>query len=102
MSVHTADSQLSFRLPSLSYIDAKWEEPSLRIQPAAPKAAGLVVWLSRQVSAFSAWRRDSAAAAELASMSDHELMDIGLSRADISRVFDREANLDLVQRGLYA
>jgi uncharacterized protein YjiS (DUF1127 family) len=102
MSAHTADSKLSFQLPSLSYIDAKWEEPSLRAQPTAPQATGLVSWLSRQVAAFSAWRRDNAAAAELALMSDHELLDIGVSRSDIPRVFDSKANQDLRQRGYFA
>jgi len=46
-----------------------------------------------------AWRRDRQAAAELASMSDHELMDIGISRSDLSRAFDPAYNGDLVHRG---
>jgi uncharacterized protein YjiS (DUF1127 family) len=100
MGVHTADSQFSFRLPTLSYIDARWEEPALRAPAAAPGHTGLAAWLSRQASNFITWRRDSAAAAELALMSDHELMDIGVSRSDIPRVFDHAANEDLRQRGL--
>ncbi|MDR3532306.1 MAG: DUF1127 domain-containing protein [Rhodopila sp.] len=101
MSAHTANTQFAFKLPSLSYIDAKWEEPNLRA-PAAPKAVrknGLAAWLSKQVAAFVAWRRDNEAAAELASMSDRELWDIGLNRADVSRVFDPAFNADLCQRG---
>jgi uncharacterized protein YjiS (DUF1127 family) len=105
MSAYTADSKFSFHLPSLSYIDAKWEEPSLRA-PAAPsrvvQKGGVAAWLSRQVGAFIAWRRDSQAAGELAAMSDRELMDIGLTRADAGRVFEPEFNADLRDRGTYA
>jgi uncharacterized protein YjiS (DUF1127 family) len=102
MSVQTANSQFSFQLPSLSYIDAKWEEPNLRTPSVSADAArkgGLAAWLSRKVSAFVARRRDSEAAGELALMSDRELMDIGLSRADTTRVFDPAFNEDLRQRG---
>ena len=105
MSAHTADSQFSFQLPSLSYIDAKWEEPNLRAPTTTPRDVrrdGLAAWLSRQVAAFVAWRRDSEAAGELLAMSDRELMDIGLTRADTSRVFTPAFNEDLRQRGLNA
>ena len=105
MSVHIANSELSFHLPSLSYVDAKWEEPNLRSAADAPHAVregGPIAWLSRQIASFAAWRSERQAAAELAAMSDHELMDIGVSRSDVSRVFDRNANLDLRQRGFYA
>jgi uncharacterized protein YjiS (DUF1127 family) len=103
MSVHTAESQFTFELPSMSYIDAKWEEPSLREAGASPKPVrkgGLAAWLSHQVAAFVAWRRDSQAASELAAMSDRELMDIGLGRADVVRVFQPAYNEDLRHRGL--
>ena len=103
MSVHTAESQFTFELPSMSYIDARWEEPSLRVDVSAPKPVhkgGLAAWLSYQVAAFVAWRRDNQAANELAAMSDRELMDIGLGRADMARVFQPAYNEDLRQRGL--
>ena len=103
MSVHTADSQFTFQLPSLSYIDAKWEEPNLRtaeVARSSVRQGGLAAWLSRKVAAFIAWSRESEAARELASMSDRELMDIGLNRADIGRAFNREFNTDLRQRGV--
>jgi uncharacterized protein YjiS (DUF1127 family) len=102
MSDSTADSQFNFRLPSLSYIDAKWEEPALRSSGASPRAVrntGLAAWLSRQVAAFAAWRSDQAAASELSAMSDHELADIGLSRSDVPRVFEPAFGQDLYQRG---
>ncbi len=100
MSVHTADSRFSFQLPSLSYIDAQWEEPNLHT--AAPQAArkdGLAAWLSRRVAAFIAWYRNNEAMSELASMSDRELMDIGMNRGDLARAFDPAFNEDLRQRG---
>jgi uncharacterized protein YjiS (DUF1127 family) len=102
MSVHSANSKLSFELPSMSYIDAKWEEPNLRASTTTPRdvrKGGLAAWLSRQVAAFVAWRRDNEAAGELSAMSDRELLDIGMSRADLGRVFDPAFNADLRQRG---
>jgi uncharacterized protein YjiS (DUF1127 family) len=105
MSVHTADSQFSFQLPSMSYIDARWEEPNLRVAAATSsvvRKGGLGAWLSRQISEFVAWRRDSEAAGELFAMTDRELMDIGLSRADVGRVFEPGFNEDLRERGLRA
>ena len=102
MSVHIADSQFTFQLPSLSYIDAKWEEPNLRTPDVAEstvRQGGVAAWLSRQISAFVAWNRESNAARELANLSERELMDMGLSRADLGRVFNPALNEDLRQRG---
>jgi uncharacterized protein YjiS (DUF1127 family) len=103
MSAHNASSPLPFQLPSLSYIDAKWEEPTLRI-PAPPvsvvRKGGLAAWLSHQVAAFRAWRLERETAIELSSMSDRELLDIGMSRADVGRAFTPAFNADLQQRGL--
>jgi uncharacterized protein YjiS (DUF1127 family) len=103
MSAHTANTQFSFELPSMSYIDAKWEEPNLRTPAAAPsvvRKGGLAAWLSRRLAAFQAWNLDRQASAELLSMTDRELMDIGLSRSDVPRVFAPAFNADLQQRGV--
>ncbi len=101
MSDHIANSQFSFQLPSLSYIDTRWEEPALR--EAAPsrqvRSGGLAAWLSHKVAAFVAWQRNGEAEAELRAMSDRELADIGLSRSDLFRVFQPGLDLDLYQRG---
>jgi uncharacterized protein YjiS (DUF1127 family) len=102
MSAHTADSQFSFQLPSLSYIDAKWEEPDLRVSDAAQRpirSTGMAAWLSRRVAAITTRYRSSKAAAELAAMTDYELADVGLTRSDLSRVFQPGFNQDLRQRG---
>jgi uncharacterized protein YjiS (DUF1127 family) len=103
MSVHTADSQFTFQLPTLSYIDAKWEEPNLRVADvsrSSVRQGGLAAWLSHKVAAFIAWNRESEAVRELSSMSDRELMDIGLNRTDIGRAFSSDLNADLRQRGV--
>jgi uncharacterized protein YjiS (DUF1127 family) len=102
MSAQTANSQFTFRLPSLSYIDASWEEPSLGASApvrANGRKSGLATWLSRQISGLIAWRRDSQAIRELSAMSDRELMDIGVSRGDLPRVFQPAFNEDLRRRG---
>jgi len=85
----------------MSYVDAKWEEPALRAATRSnvTRKGGLAAWLSRQVSAFVAWRRESEAAAELSAMSDRELLDIGLNRGDVRRVFNPAFNGDLRRRG---
>ncbi len=102
MSVHTADSRFSFHLPSLSYIDTRWEEQDIGASVASPRVAGkrgLAAWFVRQFAGLVSWHNDNVAARELAGMSDHELMDIGISRSDLPRVFDRTYNQDLRQRG---
>ena len=102
MSAHTADPQFSFRLPSLSYIDAKWEEPELLAgaakSPSAHKA-GFASWLRGRIVAFKTWRRNNASASELGGMSDYELADIGVSRSDLARLFDPAFNEELQGRG---
>lgn len=102
MNAHTAKSNFAFQLPSLSYIDAKWEEPELRqaARPALRRRRTFADWLAARVSAVKAWARTTASAAELASMTDRELQDIGLNRSDLNRVFRAELNADLRLRGL--
>jgi uncharacterized protein YjiS (DUF1127 family) len=105
MSAQIADSEFAFKLPSLSYIDAKWEEPDLRVPSASRQGAqrrGLAGWWSRHAAAFLAWRRNNEAARELSAMSDRQLADIGISRSDLVRVFDAAYNQDLGQRGHFS
>ena len=96
MSAQTADSQFTFRLPRLSYIDADWEKPDLR--PSSDSHQGLRQtgfpgWLSRQMASFAAWRRHNQAARELAGMSDRQLADIGILRPDTTRALSDAAML---------
>jgi uncharacterized protein YjiS (DUF1127 family) len=79
MTAPLTKDQLAFSLGNQSYIDASYDE-----QPAAPLAAAkhsFLAWLQQ-------WRHRRQVVAELALMSDRELSDIGLSRADLPRVFD--------------
>ena len=96
MSAPIAKSQFVFELPNLSYVDASLEEANLRaaVPPSKPRG------LSALFAAFRAWREKQVAINELEMMSDRELADIGLSRADVHRVFDRSYNQDLRDRSL--
>jgi uncharacterized protein YjiS (DUF1127 family) len=79
MSAPITKDQLTFSLGNLSYIDANYDA-----QPETP-----AVLPKRSVFArLHEWRQRRGVAAELAQMTDRELADIGLSRADVSRVFD--------------
>ena len=87
----------------MSYIDAKWEEPELRQAAAAPAAVpvrgGFAEWLAGRIAALRTWYQEQETAAELFSMTDRELHDIGLTRSDLDRMFDPAVNEDLRQRG---
>lgn len=99
MSAPIARSQMAFELPKLSYVDTRWEEPAAQTVPAAPAGGSLATWIAARVAAFRAWRAEQRALAELRSMSDHELFDIGLNRGDFARIFDDRYNQDLMARG---
>lgn len=96
MSAPIAKSQLTFATANLSYIDASAEEPNLRTQPAGAPKRGLFGWIAERYSDFVAWNRVQEQAAELSSMSERDLADIGLNRGDLGRVFTPEFNRDLI------
>ena len=99
MSAPIAKDQLAFQLPNLTYVDARYEEPTLRTSvPVLPQHRSLGAFIAARLAAFRAWRERQSALGELEMMSDRELMDIGLSRADLHRVFDPAHNADLVAR----
>lgn len=91
MSAPITKSQLGFDLPKLSYVDASWEEPNLRApasRAAIPaRTGGLGDVLANILGSYRAWRERQTALAELMAMTDRELMDIGLNRGDLPRVF---------------
>lgn len=91
MSAPIAKTQFAFELPNLSYVDAHLEEPSLSAPVPAEKPHGL----RALIAGFRTWKERQAALAEMDLMSDRELLDIGLTRADISRVFNDNYNGDL-------
>ncbi|MGE0223798.1 MAG: DUF1127 domain-containing protein [Acetobacteraceae bacterium] len=96
MSAPIAKSQMSFALPNLSYVDAKWEEPNLRAQFQAEPKRGIFAWIAHKVAGIVAWNRQQEQAAELAMMNDRELADIGLNRGDVGRVFTPEHSRDMI------
>ena len=97
MSALTAKSQFAFELPNLTYIDASLEEANFARAGLAEQAA----WPARAGLPHSApGVRSRPRINELEMMSDRELADIGLSRADVHRVFDQAYNQDLRDRAL--
>ena len=98
MSAPITKSHMAFELPSLSYIDTRWEEPA--VAPAEPAhEKGLATWIAARVAGFRAWRNAQGGLAELNAMGERELMDIGLNRGDFDRIFDDRYNQDLRTRG---
>ena len=96
MSSLTAKSQLAFELPNLTYVgDAHVEDPILPPPAKDERPHGMRALLL----GFRMWREKQAALSEMEMMSDHELADIGLSRSDLTRVFNDNFNSDLRQRG---
>ena len=86
MSAPIAKDQLGFSLGNLSYIDSTFDEG---VTPfVKPQDRGTSTWLARLLARFAEWQHRRAVIAEMATMTDHELADIGLSRADLGRVFD--------------
>ena len=91
MSAPIAKSQFTFELPNLTYVDVSLEEANLRapLPPAKPHG------LQALIAGFRAWREKQAAMAELDLMTDRELLDIGLTRSDVQRVFNDDYSQDL-------
>lgn len=89
MTARFARDEMSFVMPT-SFSDAV----SARRDTGRRGGAGL----GARVVAFARWLTDlprrQALIAELAALSDHELNDIGLTRADLSRVFDHRYAAD--------
>ncbi len=99
MSAPLTKSQMAFDLPKLTYIDTRWEEPAVQPHALPERNGGFASWFSASVDAFRSWRAHSRAIAELGNMSDRELLDVGLNRGDIDRIFDDRFNYDLRARG---
>jgi uncharacterized protein YjiS (DUF1127 family) len=81
MSARITNDVLTFSLGNLSYINASYDE-----QPGAPLAPPKRSVFDR----LREWWQRRQVVAGLAHMTDRELADIGLSRTDLSRVFDPE------------
>ncbi|HEY7578257.1 MAG TPA: DUF1127 domain-containing protein [Acetobacteraceae bacterium] len=92
MTAQLTKDQLAFSLGNLSYIDSSYDE-QLPV-PAAPQKRSILARLH-------AWHQRRQVAAELGLMTDRELADIGLSRTDLSRVFDPAFVSDHARGGDY-
>jgi uncharacterized protein YjiS (DUF1127 family) len=87
MNAPIARDQLSLSLGNLTYIDSAYDEDA----PASivtGRKDGNIGWLSHLLSRVVEWQQRRAVIQEMTMMSDHELSDIGLSRADLGRIFD--------------
>jgi len=98
MSAPLTKSQMAFELPRLSYIDARWEEPEVHPAAEPVRKHGFASWIAGRAVAYRAWREKVRGLAELRSMSDRDLFDIGLNRGDFERIFDDRFNGDLLLR----
>jgi uncharacterized protein YjiS (DUF1127 family) len=86
MNAPIAKDQFTFSLGNLSYVDSSYDDAPAYV-PAQPKHA-FRHWLDRGISALAEWRHRQETLREMEMLSDHELADIGLTRADLPRVFD--------------
>lgn len=101
MSAPIAKDQLAYQLPNQTYVDAHFEEPNLArgSLPTELPRSSFGRWVAARMAGYQEWRTQRNAMVELEMMSVRELMDIGLSRSDLPRVFDPEHNADLTTRG---
>ena len=86
MNTPIAKQQYAFSLGNLSYIGPAYEEVQTPV--VKPRAGSFGRALHRIVLAVTGWRRRQVILREMQLMTDRELADVGLSRSDLSRVFD--------------
>lgn len=86
MNAPTAKDQFSFSLGNASYIGPTYED--VQTPSVKPRPSGVGQWVASLVATVTAWRERHAVSREMQMMTDRELSDIGLSRADLARVFD--------------
>jgi uncharacterized protein YjiS (DUF1127 family) len=86
MNASITKDQFTFSLGNVTYVDYVHDEPDAPV--VEPHTHGIGQWLSRTVAALAEWRRRQVEMQAMERMTDRELADIGLSRADLPRVFD--------------
>lgn len=86
MNAPITKDQFTFSLGYASYIDYSYDEAPATVVKLPKRGIGQ--WLNRAVAAFAEWRRQRMALRDMARLTERELADIGLSRADMLRVFD--------------
>ena len=85
MTTHISKEELALMMPGTLY-HYFHDEPET-VQAAPARKPGI---FARMVETVSAWSRRRSEANELASLSDEQLADIGLSRSELPLVFDPE------------
>ena len=90
---------MEFSLGDLTYIGASYDDSSLPL--VKPPKQGVRTWFSHLTGWFAAWFYRRRVIEEMALMTDRELADIGLSRSDLSRVFDPHFVVDHVRHRDY-
>ena len=86
MNAPITKDHFTFSLGNLSYIGPEYE--AVQTAPIRPLPAGIGKWLKTCFRAVAEWRKRQAVLQEMQLMTDRELLDIGLTRSDLSRVFD--------------
>jgi uncharacterized protein YjiS (DUF1127 family) len=86
MTAQFTKDQFNHSLGDTSYIDYSYDEPPARV--VVVPSLGIGQWLSRFMAAIAGWHRQQAVMREMETLTDRELADIGLTRADLPRVFD--------------
>ena len=86
MSAPITKDQFTFSLGNLTYIDSSYDEGAAPI--VKPEPHGFGAWLAGRGRAIAAWFERQSTMDRMARMSDRELSDIGLTRAELPRVFD--------------
>jgi uncharacterized protein YjiS (DUF1127 family) len=86
MSAPTTNDQFNLSLGNLSYIGASYEEASPSV--IKPRAHRVRAWIAHLLVTAAEWHRRRTIMQEMAMMTDRELSDIGLTRSEITRVFD--------------
>jgi uncharacterized protein YjiS (DUF1127 family) len=100
MNAHNSKHELAFKLPAMMSYHATWDDADYEpVIPVRRHRSWLRARFTWAREAIARYRERQGVRAELASMTDRELADIGMSRYDISRVFDPEFAREHASRG---
>ncbi len=90
MTAYTPKHELGFKLPEMLSYHSTWDDADYEpVLPRRPRG-GLSAALTAAAAAIARYRDRRATVAELSSMSDRELADIGINRYDIPRIYTEE------------
>lgn len=87
MNAPVTKNQFGYTLGNLSYIGHDYEDD---VGSTKPQDHGLVATLRGMFARMTEWQHKRQVMEELSMMTDRDLSDIGLTRADLPRVFEAE------------